>query len=126
MGAGGSEPDRLSSTSTAMALVLIDPSKCGSPFPASRSQVLAPSSQILAPLLAPALPQSRDLAGQLFRGSGRIERNGCSRELMPKPGLLALGVLPGTDGDRLRHGLPWSLPVQVLYRLTDTDPIEAG
>jgi hypothetical protein len=45
---------------------------------------------------------------------------------MPEPGLLPLGVLPRADRDRLRHGVPRALPVEVLDRLPNADAVEPG
>src|SRR3954462_9613759 len=74
-----------------------------------------------------SLPEARDLLGQPFGRAARVERHDrVAAELVPEPGLLTLGVLPGRDRDRLRDVLAPALPVKILDGLTDPDPVESG
>ena len=61
------------------------------------------------------------------RSGGRVASSVSTApvELVAEPGLLPLGVLPRADGDGLGHRLARPLPVQVLHRLADPDPVES-
>ena len=83
---------------------------------------LAPASELPA---ASFFPQSRNLIRQLLRRAGGIESSYLTSELMPKPGLLPLGILACVDGDCLGHRVSRSRPMQVFHRFLDADPIQS-
>src|SRR4051794_6438308 len=48
----------------------------------------------------PVLPPLRNLGGELLRRPGCVEHEYVAGKLVTKPGLLPLGVLPGSNGNR--------------------------
>src|SRR5215208_6759325 len=72
----------------------------------------------------PGLPDLSNFRRKLFGRPGGIQHEHIPGELMAKPGLLALGILPGSDGDRLRHRVSGSSAMQVFDGFTYTDAVE--
>src|SRR3954453_22242219 len=73
----------------------------------------------------PVLPHLRDLGGELLWRTRRIEHDDLAGELVTTPGLLPLGILPSSNGNRLGHRVARALAMEILDRLTNPDPVQA-
>src|SRR6478672_11295320 len=65
------------------------------------------------------LPTTSDLFREQLGRPHRVQQYHLPVQLVPEPGLLALGVLPGRDGHRVGHALPAPLAEEVLDRLLE-------
>src|SRR4051812_39270439 len=73
----------------------------------------------------PVLPPLSNFGGELVRRPGSVEHEHVAGKLVTKPGLLPLGVLPSSNGNRLGHRVARALAVEILDRLTNPDPVQA-
>src|SRR3954465_13565773 len=72
------------------------------------------------------LPQGGDFGGQLLGWPGGIQHDHVASELVTKPGLLSIVILPSADGDSLSDGLARTLPMEILDGFTNADAVETG
>src|SRR4051812_46407763 len=72
----------------------------------------------------PVLPHLSNFGREFVRRPACVQHEHIASKLVPKPGLLPLGVLPASDGDRFRHRVTRSLAMEIFDRFANADPVE--